>query len=63
MARHQPSIIIIIIIILLQGYKFPLLTKANVTGCHRIILEEEVVLPAKSEMVVNGKIVYAHLHG
>ena len=46
----------------LQGYRFPLLAKAKSGSCNRVILEEGVILPAKSEAIVSGKVVYADLH-
>ena len=46
----------------LQGYRFPLLAKTKSGSCNRVILEEGVILPAKSEAMVSGKVVYADLH-
>ena len=46
----------------LQGYRFPLLTKTKSGSCNRVILEEGVILPAKSEAMVSCKVVYADLH-
>ena len=46
----------------LQGYRFPLLTKTRSGTCNRVILEEGVVLPAKSKTMVSCKVVYADLH-
>ena len=45
----------------LQGYLFPLVKKSKSGLCNRVILEEGVVLPARSEAMVSGKLVYADL--
>ena len=44
----------------LQGCRFPLLKRVGSNACNRVILEEAVVLPAKSETVVHGRLVYAN---
>ena len=46
----------------LKGYRFRLLKKTKTGTSNRVILEENVTLPAKSEMIVSGKVVYADLH-
>ena len=46
----------------LQGYHFPLLSKTKSGSCNRVILEEDVILPAISEAMVSCKVVYADLH-
>ena len=45
----------------IQGCCFPLARKAVVGLCHRVILGESVELPAKSEAIVGGRVVYANL--
>ena len=47
--------------IALKGYRFPLLRKVKAGTCNRVILGEGVILPAKSEMIVSGEVVYADL--
>ena len=47
--------------ITLQGYCIPMLKKVYFDACNRVISEEEVILPAKSEAVISGKVVYANL--
>ena len=46
----------------LKGYRFRLRKKVKTGTCNRVILEENVTLPARSEMIVSGKVVYADLH-
>ena len=45
----------------LHGRNVPLLKKAVTNTCHRIISEETVELPAGSETVVPGRMVYSNL--
>ena len=45
----------------LSGRRFPLIQKATVNACHRIVLDSDVEVPAKSEMMVSGRVVYANL--
>ena len=47
--------------IVIDGEVVPLLKKAMGLRCNRIILQEEVCVPASSEMNVMGKMVYANL--
>ena len=47
--------------IMINGEAVPLLKKAMGVRCNRIILQEEVCVPASSEMNVMGKMVYTNL--
>ena len=47
--------------ITIQGQRFPLLQKTTIHQCHRLVLQEAVELPGKSEMLVSGKVVYSNL--
>ena len=45
----------------LHGHSVQLLKKNESSGCNRITLEETVELPAESEVMVRGKMVYSNL--
>ena len=47
--------------ITLQGYCSPMLKKVYSGTCNRVVSEEEVVIPAKSEAVIPSKVVYSNL--
>ena len=60
--EHQCLLSFADLTITLRGYCFPLLKKVYSGTCNRVISEEEVTLPAKSEAVIPSKVVYSNLH-
>ena len=60
MRDHQCLLSFVDFTLTIQGHRFPLLKKASGGACYRIVLEEGVVVPANSKMVVKGKVVFAN---
>ena len=61
MREHRCQLAFDSLTISLYGYSFPLLKKMSVYQCHRLILQEEVKILGHSEIIVDGKMVYANL--
>ena len=45
----------------IKGQRIPLLKKMSRDRCNRVVLQQNVVIPALSEMVVPGKMIYCNL--
>ena len=44
-----------------RGRRFPLLQRSVKNTCHRVVLDSDVEVPARSEMTVSGRVVFANL--
>src|SRR5208282_724261 len=47
--------------VMLRGVNFPLESRKSLGWCRQIICREDVILPARSEVLVPGKVVYRRL--